>query len=312
MEAIAAPEGGWTSAKTLANGSLWIHAVGMRKGLKVAVAVLVVLLVAFAGWWLTRAHEPEYQGRSLSAWLDEYNKAGTWNVEPANAAIRAMGTNCLPFLLAHIKHKPSRLKAKVVGLVSKQRLLKLPFYGAERYGSASIVALNALGPEASPLCPELLALTKDSGKWWFANLSLLAIGTNAIPYLEAACENAKPAGTDAVLMMAMMKRAPPPHFSWGQFKAPLNGKPILILGYAVSAEDVGEIAKTLQHPSPAVRRASAEALGLHTGSTYTEVLKSAVPLLVNACSDTNEAVRASAGATLKLIDPEAAAKAGIK
>jgi hypothetical protein len=273
----------------------------MRKWLKVAVAVLVLLIVAFAGWLLTRAHEPEYQGRSLSAWLDEYNKAGTWNNEPASAAIRAMGTNCLPFLFAHIKHKPSRLGGKLVELVSKQRLVKLPFYGVDRYRSASIVALSALGPQAAPLCPELLALTKDSRIWWSANMSLLAIGTSSIPFLEAACENTNRAGAEAVLMIAMMRAM-----------APVNGKPILVLGYAVSNEDVREIAKMLAHPSPAVRRASAEALGRYTGSTYTEVLKSAVPLLVKNCGDTNEAVRISAAATLKLIDPEAAVKAGIK
>jgi hypothetical protein len=268
--------------------------------------------VAFTGWWLTRAHEPEYQGRSLSAWLDEYNKAGTWNNEPAAAAIRAMGTNCLPFLLARIKHKPSRLAEKLVDLVRKQRLVKMPFYGAERYCSASIVALRALGSKATPLCPELLALTKESSKSWAATMALLAIGTNSIPFLEAACENTNQVGADAVLMMAMMKAMPPPQFSWGTMKAPLNGKPILVLGYAVSGEDVREIARMLEHPSPAVRRASAEALGRYTGSANTQVSKSAVPLLVKTCSDTNEAVRVSAGATLKLIDPEAAVKAGIK
>jgi hypothetical protein len=285
----------------------------MRRWLKVALAVLLLLIAVFAGWLLTRPHEPEYQGRRLSEWLDDYNRAGKWEkTEPASEAIRAMGTNCLPILLTHIKHNPSGLATMLAQVASKQLLLKLPFYGMDRCRSASIVALHALGPQATPLCPELLALTKEPKTSWFATMSLLAIGTNAIPYLEAACENTNRAGADAVLMIAMMKTMPPPYFSWGWNKAPGNGKPVINLGYAVSSEDVGEIAKMLEHPSPAVRRASADALRSYNGSVYTEVLKSAVPLLIKTCRDTNDSVRISADITLKTIDPEAAAKAGIK
>src|ERR1051326_4151098 len=103
----------------------------MRKWVKVALAVLL-LVVVFTARLLSRPPEPEYQGRSLSAWLDDYNRAGTWDREPTSAAIRGMGTNCLPFLLAHIKHNPSPLATNLVSLISKQHLLKLPFYGTER------------------------------------------------------------------------------------------------------------------------------------------------------------------------------------
>jgi hypothetical protein len=284
----------------------------MRKWLKIVVAVLVLLVAVFAGWLLTRPHEPEYQGRRLSDWLDDYNQASTWDIPETAAAIRAMGTNCLPFLFACIKRKPSPLKAKLVMLLSKQQLLKLPFYGVNRFRYPSIIALHALGPQAVPLCPDLVELAKNPYASWWATMSLLAIGTNAVPFLEAACQNTNQAGAEAVLMIAMMKSMPPPYFSWGRMKAPLNGKPTVILGYAVSSEDVGQVAKLLEHPSPAVRRASADALRRYTGSVYGEVLKSAMPLLIKTCGDTNEAVRISASTTLKMINPEAAANAGIK
>jgi hypothetical protein len=285
----------------------------VQKWLKCALAVLALLVIIFATWLLTRPREPEYQGRSLSAWLDDYNKAGTWEkIEPTSAAIRAMGTNCLPFLLARIKHNPSRWTERLVVLLSKQRLLKIPFYGDDRYRFASIVALHVLGPQAAPVCPELLALTKEPPTWWTADMALLAIGTNAIPFLESACQNTNGPGAYAALMLALMKGAPPPHFTCGWVKARLNGKPIIVVGYAIRPETFAEIGNLLEHPSRAVRRASVEALSLYNGSRYTNALKSAVPLLVKACDDTNDAVRISAGTTLKLIDPEAAAKAGIK
>ena len=43
----------------------------MRKRVKIALAVLVVLLLAVFGWELSRRREPEpvYQGKPLSYWL---------------------------------------------------------------------------------------------------------------------------------------------------------------------------------------------------------------------------------------------------
>ncbi len=297
--------------KLLVNQFAPLHPFHVQKWLKRALAVLVLLVAVFAVCFFMRPHEPEYQGRTLSAWLDEYNRAGTWDVESASAAIRAIGTNCLPFLLAHIKHNPSALGIKLLQVARKQQLLHLPFYGEDRYRSASIVALRALGPQAAPLCTDLLALTKNPNTSWWANMSLLAIGTNSIPFLENACENTNRAGAEAVLMIAFMRTMPPPYFSWGSNKA-LNGKPVINLGYAVGAESVREIARMLEHPSPAVRRASAEALSQYTAAPYTEELKSAVPLLIKACNDTNQAVRISAATTLKSIAPEAAAKTAVK
>lgn len=288
------------------------HSFHVQKWVKRALALLVLSVVVLAVCLLMRPREPEYQGRTLTAWLDEYNRAGSWDkTETASAAIRAIGTNCLPFLLARIKHNPSEWVAKLVQVANKQPLLKLPFYGVNRYRSASIFALHALGPEAAPLCPDLLALTKSSRTGWWANMSLLAIGTNSIPFLEIACENTNQPGADPVLMIAILRTMPSPYFSWGWNKG-LNGKPVMNLGYAVGSEDVRAIAKMLEHPSPAVRRASADALSRYASASYSEDLKFAVPLLIKACTDTNQAVRISAATTLKSINPEAAAKAGIK
>ena len=83
------------------------------------------------------------------------------------------------------------------------------------------------------------------------------------------------------------------------------------LGWAVTGADVDGIAALLGHPDAAVRRASAEALRRY-GFPSTDELKSAVPALMQAMKDADPDVRLAAGATLKKIDPEAAAKAGVK
>jgi hypothetical protein len=286
----------------------------MQKRVQIALAALLVMLAGLMAWRGLPEREPIYQGKRLSQWLDEYNRAGSMDkTEPTSAAIRAIGTNCLPFLLAHIKHIDSPLKTKLLALLSRQRLIKLPFYGADRYRSTSILALSALGPLAAPLCPELLPVAQNSDTSWWGMMALLAIGSNSIPTLAATCQstNAR-VRTEAVLMMSMIVSMPRPGFSWGWGKAPVNGRPLFHLGYAVSGDDVRGIAALLGHSEATVRRASAEALGLYTGPPYAAEAKAAVPALMQAMKDADPDVRQAAGTTLKKIDPEAAAKAGIK
>jgi len=275
------------------------------------------LLIAILGvlvWVILRPDEPAYRGKRLSQWLDEYNRAGALEkTEPISEAIRAIGTNSLPYLLANIKHVDSPIKARFFALVGRQHILKLPFYGADPYRSTSILALHALGSQAAPLCPELLKVAQNPTRHWWGMMSLLAIGTNALPTLAKACQSTNvQVRTEAALMIAMMRAMPPPWFSWGWAKAPLNGRPLFGLGYAVSEEDVREMINLLKDPDPAVRRASADAIGLYTRPPYTGVAKAAVPSLIEALKDAETNVKSSAGETLRKIDPEAAVKAGVK
>lgn len=175
----------------------------MRKPVQMALAVLLVALAVVLVCQGLREREPVYQGRRLSQWLDEYNHVGTLDqTEPISEAIRAIGTNGLPFLLAHVEHVDSPIKEKLLALVGKQHLVKLPFYG--------------------------------------------------------------------------------------------------------------EMIKMLDHSEAAVRRASADAIGLYTRPPYAGVARSAVPSLVKALNDADPDVRQSAGRTLQKIDPEAAAQVGVK
>jgi hypothetical protein len=286
----------------------------MRKRVKIALAVLLVAAIGVIAWQVMRLREPVYQGKRLSQWLDEYNRVGRLEqTEPISEAIRAIGTNSLPFLLAHLKHVDSPIKEKFLALVGRQHLVKLPFYGADPYRSASILALHALGAQAAPLFPDLMKLTDNPNTCGWGTMSLLAIGTNSIPTLAKLCQSTNPAvRTQAVLMLAMMKVTPPPWFSWGWNKEPLSGRPLFGLGYAVSEEDVREMVRMLEHPEAAVRRASADAIGLYARPPYTGVAKSSIPSLVQALNDADPDVRQSAGRTLRRIDPEAATKAGVK
>jgi len=89
----------------------------------------------------------------------------------------------LPYLLVNIKHVDSPMKLRFFALVRRQHIVKPPFYGADAYRSTSILALHALGSQGRTALSELLKVAQDPRTHWWGMMSLLAIGTNAIPTL---------------------------------------------------------------------------------------------------------------------------------
>lgn len=285
----------------------------MRRWSGIAAAVLLVAVLGVVVWQILGPKEPVYHGKPLSQWLNEYNRAGALDkTESISEAIRAMGTNTLPFLLAHIRHSDSPTRRRFLNLVGKLRFLKLPFYGADPYRSTSILALHALGSQTAPLLPELLKFSEDPRTSYWGTISLLAIGTNSIPTLETACQspNAQ-VRAHAALMIAMMKTMPPPWFSWGWNKAQPNGQPMFTISYAVGWEVIRGMVKMLESPDASIRHASADAIRRYT-RPGTEEAKSAIPALIRALKDADLGVRQSAGEALKKLDPQAAAQEGLK
>ena len=104
----------------------------MKRSRAIALVVLFAA-IAVAAFFALRSREPEYRGKRLSQWLEEYDRTGAMEkTGPASEAIRAMGTNALPYLFAYIKHRDPPLKMKFFGLVQKQHWLKLPPYRENR------------------------------------------------------------------------------------------------------------------------------------------------------------------------------------
>lgn len=267
-------------------------------------------------WYVLEPREPVYHGKRLSQWLDDYNRAGDiTKTEPASEAIRALGTNTLPFLLASLKHADSPLEKMFRSIVRKQHRAKLPFYGEYPYRFASIFALRALGSNAAPLCPELLRLAEDRGDW-LGPIALCAIGSSSIPTLERGCQSTNEAVRfRALAMIAALKAPEPPalSFRWGRpgynF---VNYRPTLVAGIGEDEPQFREMINLLDDPDPAVRRASANALSHYIMPKNGPLPKLEVASLVKALSDPATDVRLSAAKTLKHIDPVAATAAGVK
>jgi HEAT repeat protein len=182
-------------------------------------------------------NEPSHQGKPLGEWLAMWQEETGLSTN-AVEALRQMGTNMIPALLARLTYKE-------------------PVFNLDDYdvGMGAARALIALRDEAKPALPALAAL------------------------MDSDCEN-------------IARRAMIATLGTGT-----NAFPCLIKGFA--------------NRFPVVRSESAHFIA-EWGAQFPEQQKQAVPYVIELLEDPDEQVRTSATNDLQEIDPQAAAKAGIK
>ena len=126
------------------------------------IALTLILLCGSATslYWYLFPREPTYQGRSITTWLDAaafQNEAWWPGQEATDKAVRAMGTNAVPFLLRRICHSrnaESEFRARIASWLwrhnfRKQAVRYYDPWGQERMETA-IEGLHALGASAVP------------------------------------------------------------------------------------------------------------------------------------------------------------------
>lgn len=103
----------------------------MRRRAPILVA-LGIVAVPWLLWELTRIHEPQYQGKSLTAWIQQYNRFGpaatSRPVDPAkwteaSHALDVIGTNAIPFAMHLASNHDSPLKRLLLKIPMPLRLL---------------------------------------------------------------------------------------------------------------------------------------------------------------------------------------------
>ena len=131
------------------------HIGCMGRGRLVLLAGLVAVVVAGGISWLTlRTREPVYQGKSLTAWLEQVREPG-YQTQPtkgdqaiteAETAITQIGTNALPYLMKMAAVKDSVLKDKLIGLSRRQSIVRIHFRRAADYHYAAAEGLSLIIP----------------------------------------------------------------------------------------------------------------------------------------------------------------------
>jgi HEAT repeat protein len=175
-----------------------------RRILLVVAGAVAVLTVVCLLW--PREHEPGYQGKKLSEWLTLYSSGlplGTDSPQKkaAREAVRHIGTNAVPVLLAWLDYDPSAWRRKLTSAANRlpghwdqSALLERLLGGkAEMQARLAVLGFEILGPEARCAVPELgqLMLTRTSQSGDMAVLALVLIGKEGLPPLVAALTNSQ-------------------------------------------------------------------------------------------------------------------------
>ena len=170
--------------------------MGKRRTLLIVTACggLAIALVVL----LAHANEPRYNGRPLSNWVHAYYKYIRHQDSPeytnAREAIRAIGTNAIPFLLKWIQQEPPSWQGtayrKLPDFIKYTAPVSLIIDGP-RYetAQAAMLAFHALGTNAVPAIPDLVTLMKGKTNHETVNRSIIAIsyvGAPALPHMATA------------------------------------------------------------------------------------------------------------------------------
>lgn len=270
-----------------------------------AIAVLIVIgFVAF----FTRDKEPEYNGKPLSHWVAVHGGTGQQpkptkqQSEEAAEAIRAIGTNALPWLLAWLDYEPAWIdellpvrysgtecsldaRAAIIALgplavsaIPELHRIVRRTTNAPQAGAIALIALCRMGPAAVPAITNILATMPYAEDHWGMPYILETLGTNAIAALPILLQHL--ANTNEAIAT--------------------TGAACLAHLHLEADQSVPALTEALGDPRPGIRKIAAEGLG-----NFGPLARSALPALTNALSDPDELVRSNAKAAIHELNSRA-------
>ncbi len=284
--------------------------------ISLALLALAVGLVVFA---LVRpaAREPVYRGRLLREWLVEFDHRyyGTGSSSDASEAIRAMGTNSLPFLIGYLRSKDPPFNRQWVRLKARLNMSRKGGEYAVFWRRRAATACGELGQEGAPAFPSMMEAINDPHAAEEVAAALSRILPKSAPVLTnvLAMGNVKARSSAAWVLMTASSH---PEIEEMARTALINALRDPERGPRINAasalgswkqrpnEVVPALSRALSDPDWSVRGNAAISLEI-LGSAA----KPAVPELLKLLHDTNDYPRKRAASALLKIDPEAAAKA---
>lgn len=139
-----------------------------KRILLIAGAAFIICGLALVLYISHESSEPVYQGKALSYWLTAYSSRQGQPApksDAADEAIRHMGTNCLPRLLRLLQRHDSPFKVKIRGLLHRQHFLNTRFFDPGQ-DFAAFRAMEQLGAAASNAVPELIHIFETDSSFF--------------------------------------------------------------------------------------------------------------------------------------------------
>jgi HEAT repeats len=279
--------------------------MGTRKG----IVILIVLAVAAAGFWFIyflRPREPVYQGKRLTAWLEQYDTSymagqGGGDVgQQAEAAIRNIGTNALPLCLQLVKTKESPIKVKLLTLVPGPWLDGFHVPGLAEYRNeinrrreVGAHGFFVLGKQAKAAVPALIGLMSDKDH------ETRSVAVRTLGGLGPAASGAVPELIEYLKDPDDTIRAEAAESLGVIHQEPERVVPLLM-------------GMLLEKPRPGLPHWFVTFSAIGSLGSFGVQARPAVPLLVGLLSDPDPGIGSAATNALRQIDPEALAKAGVQ
>jgi len=301
----------------------------MTKLNRILFGILLIIILTGLAWSVLNGqqHEPAYQGKPLSKWLlqlnstypDGMDSGKSWQAQNSSAqtqaaeAIRQIGTNALPYLIHMLTNVDSRRKERIISgfrqLAGVEHSRRPP--GEEQRKAA--FGLAALGPMASSAIPELTKAMDDPLVSAQAAVALGSIGSEGWLVLSREISSTNSfAANHAIQQLANYHAAVPGTVEALMAKIRNDPSGWIFLSTLVRMGGDGQqmvpyLTNFLQSPNVFFRLEA-----IHGLEVFGTNARSAVPALFSALRDEDQNVRRAATNSLKHIDGEAAAKAGVK
>ncbi len=161
---------------------------------------LGILVIGSINYFLS-LREPTYENKPVSTWIAPFCKQTKTGLDapggpvhfeelqPVRRAVTAMGTNALPFLVARLDYRESKIHKKFRQLMDKQPIIELRLDDPRVEYIQAIRALAILGPKANPAVSNLVSLLADPVLAPHAIYALQAIGENGMQALISETTN---------------------------------------------------------------------------------------------------------------------------
>lgn len=292
----------------------------LKRNARIGAGILIALVIGGIVWLGIGVEkvEPSHQGKSLRAWLKGFEAShGSAEYAAAEAAIRQMGTNVLPFLIRDLQRPDPPFYRRWVGLRAKLNLGGGADYAMFRRRRAG-QACGALGEAGEAAFQAMAQAMNDPGAAADVANGLSRMMPRSVPVLThvLATGNARARSRAADnLVTAFSHREAEPVARAALIHALLHDSDRGVRMAAASALTywnteldvvVAALTQALSDPNSSVRGNAASSLG-----NLGVAAKTAVPELLKLMQDTNsyvsETVGSRAAAMLLRIDSEAAA-----